>query len=94
MDDLEGWIRELADAKHEYSVTCRYCHKSFRTHFPDGKLRLAAGQFMIDNGWGRPTQQKTPVEDRKIDSKNMEDLSFEELLKLANLEESDGSKEG
>lgn len=94
-DDIIAMLQESVDAKKEWAVTCRYCKKSARYPFPNYEVVLKAAQFLIDNGIGKPAQQKQAPERPKADIEKAENLSDEELqARINQLREKHGKADG
>lgn len=81
-DDIIATLQQALDTKQVYNVKCHHCHKDWKYPFPDISALLKAGQFLIDNGIGKPAQQTRAPEKTKTESKRLEDLSDEELFAL------------
>lgn len=78
-DDIIAMLQESVDAKKEWAVTCRYCKKSARYPFPNYEVVLKAAQFLIDNGIGKPAQQRVAPVEKQQATEKVELLSNEEL---------------
>ena len=89
-DEAIASLRDALNAKKKYRVSCPKCKANFAAPFPDYMIRVKAAEFLRDTGKGKPAQAKAPVE-KEVQTKNLEDLSIEELLALAGGE--DGGEE-
>ena len=82
-EDIIGTLEKALKAEQVYNVKCHHCHKDWKYPFPDMGALIKAAQFLIDNGIGKPAQQKPQVEEPTSKERKLEDLSDEELMALA-----------
>ena len=94
-EDIIGTLERALKAEQVYNVKCHHCHKDWKYPFPDMGALIKAAQFLIDNGIGKPAQQKPAPEKPKTESLKLEELSDEDLFALLdNLEDQDGKAHG
>ena len=77
-DDIIGMLQQALSSKNVYSVKCHHCHKDWKYPFPDMGALIKAAQFLIDNGIGKPAQQRVAPE-KPTETQSVESLSDEEL---------------
>lgn len=83
-EDIIGTLERALKSESVYNVKCHHCHKDWKYPFPDMGALIKAAQFLIDNGIGKPAQQRIAPVEKKIETEKAEDLSDEELQQRIN----------
>lgn len=78
-EDIIGTLERALKAQQVYNVKCHHCQKDWKYPFPDMGALIKAAQFLIDNGIGKPAQQRVAPEKPKVEGEKAENLSDEVL---------------